>query len=762
MQQPILHQALQTAIRHHEAGRLAEAEHLYRQILTRQPNHAQSLHLLGVIAHQVGCHTEAVDLISRAIAILPDNDAAFHCNLGEAYRFLGQFDLAIAAYSRAIQLKPDYAAAYSNMGIVFNEKDRGDEAIRCFSRAIQLQPTTEAYNNLGIALAGLGRLDQAVAAYFRAIQMKPDSAEAFSNLANVYRHQGNFDEAFAAYARAISLKPQFVSAYVNYGSALIDRGQPGEAITVLSAAVRLHPADALVRNNLGIALNAQRKYDAAAAAFSEAIRLKSDYAPAWYNLANVRKEQGSLDSAIGLYLKAIELQPDYPEAFSNMGNARMAQGLLDDALACYDQSIALRPCDPALHGNRLYALHYHPSHDGRSILREHLAWGHLHARPLQLKIRPHENERSPDRRLRIGYVAPDFRDHCQSLFTIPLLSHHDRDHFEVLCYSGVLIPDAVTERIKRCADVWRNIAGMSDDAVAELIRQDKIDILIDLTLHMSGNRLLVFARKPAPVQVIWLGYPSTTGLATIDYRFSDPYLDPPDVNPPVQDEFYVERTLRLPDTFWCYDPLTSEPAVNDLPALAKGRITFGCLNNFCKVNETVLDLWAGVLKAVPDSRLMLLAAEGSHRQRTRESVAMRQIDPERIEFVEYRPRNEYLEHYHRIDIGLDTFPYNGHTTSLDSFWMGVPVVTLAGQTAVGRAGLSQLGNLKLTELIAPTPQQYVEIATRLAEDLPHLAELRGQLRGRMKASPLMDAERFARNIEAAYRQIWRHWCGERS
>ena len=757
MQQLILRDVLQNAIRHHEMGRLTEAERLYRQILTQQPNHAESLHLLGLIAHQVGRHADAVDLIGRAIAILPNN-AAFHCNLGEAYRSLGQFDLAIAAYLRAIRLKPDYAAAYSNLGIVFNVKDRGDEAINCFSKAIQLQPTTEAYNNLGIALAGLGRLDEAVASYLRAIQMKSDSAEAFSNLANVYNHQGRYENAFAAYSQAIRLKPAFVDAYVNFGGALLDRGQVGQAIAVLSAAVRLDSGNALAHNNLGIALHAQRKYEAAIAEFSEAIRLKKDYAQAYYNLGNVRKEQGSPDAAVALYLQAIELKPNYPEAFSNMGNARMAQGLLDDALACYDQSIALMRSDAQLHGNRLYALHYHPAFDARAILREHLAWNHLHGRPLQMKIRPHENDRSPERRLRIGYVAPDFRDHCQSLFTLPLLSHHDRDRFEVFCYSGVVVPDAVTDRIKGCADVWRNIVGMSDDAVADLIRQDKIDILIDLTLHMSGNRLLVFARKPAPVQVTWLGYPSTTGLSTIDYRFSDPYLDPRDVDPSVQDEFYVEQTVRLADTFWCYDPLTSEPAVNELPALGNRWITFGCLNNFCKVNENVLDLWAQVLIAVPNSRLILLAAEGSHRQRTLDSLARRQVDPQRIEFAGHRPRREYLEYYHRIDIGLDTFPYNGHTTSLDSYWMGVPVVTLAGQTAVGRAGVSQLTNLGLAELIAAESGRYLQIAVDLASDLPKLSGLRIGLRNRMSQSSLMDAPRFARNVEAAYRDMWHEWC----
>ena len=361
---------------------------------------------------------------------------------------------------------------------------------------------------------------------------------------------------------------------------------------------------------------------------------------------------------------------------------------------------------------------------------------------------------TPTAALRIGYVSPDFREHCQSFFTIPLLSNHDREAFEIFCYPHVRRPDAITERIRGCAEVWRSILGMTDDQAARIIREDRIDILVDLTMHMAHGRPLIFARKPAPVQVAWLAYPGTTGLSAMDYRLTDPYLDPPGLN----DQFYSETSIRLPDTFWCYDPLDAELAVNALPAQAHGHITFGCLNNFCKVNEQVLRLWAQVLKTVDRSRLMLLCPEGSHRQPLLDLLQREGISPDRIELLAFRPRPQYLELYHRIDVGLDTFPYNGHTTSLDSFWMGVPVVTLVGQTVVGRAGLSQLTNLGLTELIAQTPEQYIQIATDLAGDLPRLAELRRTLRARMQASPLMDAPRFARNVEAAYRQMWRNWC----
>ena len=303
-------------------------------------------------------------------------------------------------------------------------------------------------------------------------------------------------------------------------------------------------------------------------------------------------------------------------------------------------------------------------------------------------------------------------------------------------------------------DVWRNIVGIPDQQVAELIRSDQIDILVDLTMHMAKNRLLVFARKPAPVQVTWLAYPGTTGLSTMDYRLTDPYLDPPGAN----DSCYCEQSIRLPNTFWCYDPLCDQPLVNDLPALANRFITFGCLNHFCKVNDGVLTLWAKVLGAVKQSRLLLLAPRGQARDHVLEILSDQGIDESRVEFAIRLPFQQYLQLYNRIDLGLDPLPYNGHTTSLDAFWMGVPTITLIGKTVVGRAGWSQLYNLGLPELAAQTPVEFVKITVQLAEDLPRLQELRATLRARMRASPLMDGKLFASHVEQAYRQMWRKWC----
>ena len=289
-------------------------------------------------------------------------------------------------------------------------------------------------------------------------------------------------------------------------------------------------------------------------------------------------------------------------------------------------------------------------------------------------------------------------------------SAHDRRQFESFCYADVVRPDEISRRFRASADAWRDTTGLSDAQFAAGIAADRIDILVDLTLHMAHNRLMVFARKPAPVQVTFAGYPGTTGLAAIDYRITDPWLDPPGLPA----DCYAEESVRLPNSFWCYDPLENELAFNGLPAAAKGFVTFGCLNNFCKVNPPVLKLWAGVLKAVDRSQLTVLGGEGEHRQRTLDLLETEGVARDRVTFVARRPRPQYLKYYHGIDIGLDTVPYNGHTTSLDSLWMGVPLITLVGPTVVGRAGLSQLMNLGLVELIARSPEEYVRIAVEWA------------------------------------------------
>ena len=686
MAQRTIEQALQIAIQHHHAGQLAQAEQLYRQILVQQPNHADALHYMGVIARQAGRGDLAVDLIRQAIAIKP-NDPEARYNLGNALQDTGQLDDAIAAFRQAIALQPNYAEAHGNLSNALRNKGQLDEAIVTARQAIALKPNyPEAHNNLGVALKDKGQLDEAIVAFHQAIALKSDYAEAHSNLGVGLKARGQLDEAIVAFRRAIALRPNYARAHSNLGMGLKDRGQ--------------------------------------------------------------------LDEAMIACRQAIALEPRLPEAHSNLGNVLKDRGQLDEAMAAYRQAMARKPNYPEAHSNLICTLHYHPACDARTIVEEHRRWNRQYAAALKETIVPHMNDRDPGRRLRIGYVSPDFREHPVGRFLLPLLAHHDRNCVEVFAYAQVAVPDAMTQRMRACTDGWRSIVGLSDARVADLIRQDRIDILVDLAMHTAGNRLPVFARKPAPIQVTYLAYCSSTGLETIDYRLSDPYLDPPGMDESV----YSEQTIRLPESYWCYQPGVDAPDVGPLPALRQGHITFGCLNNFCKVSEPVLAAWAKLLRAVPNSQLLLHAYEGDHRRRVQERLAREGIEAKRVRFAGKAPLLDYFRLYHGIDIALDTFPYGGGTTTCDALWMGVPVVSLVGKTAVGRGGLSILSNVGLPELVVRSEEEYARIASALADDLPRLSDLRSALRQRMEHSPLMDAPRFARNIETAYRGMWRKWC----
>ena len=569
-----------------------------------------------------------------------------------------------------------------------------------------------------------------------------------------HHHAGRLAEAERAYHEILSTEPQRADAWHLLGVVAHQLGNHQAAAQQIGRALAIEPGRADFHCNLGAVEQALGKPDSAMASYHRALELAPDHTLAHNNLGNVLKDLGRLGEAVACYERALELEPDLTLAHNNLAVALTGRGELEAAIAAYRRAVELKPDFTAAHSNLLYTLNFSPGYDAHSLYEEHRLWAQRHAEPLARSILPHTNDRSPGRLLRVGYVSPDFRQHPVGLFVLPLLAHHDPGKIRVYCYASVARPDEITERCRAHAHVWRNVTGQSDEQVAQLIREDQIDILVDLTMHMPGNRLLAFARKPAPVQVTYLAYCGTTGLSTIDYRLTDPYLDPPERG----DRLYTEESIRLPETYWCYPDRGNDPAVGPLPAEKAGSITFGCLNNFCKVTAPAVDAWAGLLTALPQSRLLLHAYPGTHCERMREEFASHGVSAERVEFTGYLPTAEYLRAYDRIDIGLDPFPLGGGTTTCDALWMGVPVVSLAGETAVGRGGLSILSNLGLAELVARDAGSYVEIAVELARDRSRLAGLRAGLRERMRASPLLDAPRFARNVEAVYRLLWERWC----
>ncbi|MGA3066890.1 MAG: tetratricopeptide repeat protein [Tepidisphaeraceae bacterium] len=641
----------------------------------------------------------------------------------------GRFDPAEGQYKQVLAQDPNHAEALGQLGYLFFQTGRNDEAIAFLSRALDLKPASATFqNNLGLALFAAGNVDDAIAAYRQGIALRPDLAEIHNNLAD----------------------------------ALLARNQPADAVTEFELARVLRPDMPEIKNalahaqtNLGVHLHAQQRLDEAIAAHQKAVELRPDFPLALFNLGAALRAAGRLDDAIVAYRKCLALQPKYPAALNNLANALRDIGQLDAALVAYDQAItAAAGTDyDAPESNRLYTLYFHPDYDAPAILKEHQQWNRRRAAALGSAIAPHRNDRSPDRKIRIGYVSADFRDHPVGLALEPLLENHDHRQFEIVCFTNSEIEDAVTHRLRSCADHWLSIHSLTDRAAADLVRNEKIDVLIDLSLHMAHNRLLLFAQKPAPIQVTYLGYPGTTGLTTIDYRLSDAHLDPPG-----SDAAYTERTIRLPSTYICWRWSGADEPLSAPPAAKNGYITFGSLNTFCKVTKPTLETWGKLMSQVKGSRLILRAPPGLAAEWVRESLSRHGISPDRVEITGRMPWDQYVKLCQTQDIGLDPFPYPGHTTSLDSLWLGVPIITLRGNTAVARGGASILSNLNLSELIAGTPEQYIQIAQNLAGDLSRLADLRVGLRRRILQSPIADAPRFARDVEAAYRRMWHEWC----
>jgi len=705
---------LDQATAQHRAGDLVEARRLYECALGAAADDPRALFGLGLLDLQQGRLDDARARIERAIAVAP-GEARYRIGLGRTLAAAGEHRAAAAAYAGALTLHPLDPDARFGRATALQADGDALAAIAAYRAVLEVAPDhADALNNLGVLLCEAREFQDAEHSLRRALAAAPTHAPAAFNLARALQGQSRRDEAIAQYRRTLALRPDHTEALCNLGNLYRDTGAVDAAYDAYTRALRADPASVIAWNNLGCLL----------------------------------RSAGRLEDAERCLRRAIELAPRHAAAHDNLGSVLKDAGGIDEAVAAFRRAVELDPASPGIHGNLLYALSF-ASPRPEPILAEARRWGRKFGPtpPARDPIVP--AAAPPDRPLRIGYVSPDFREHCQALFILPLLSNHDRDSVRVTCYSDVVRPDDTTRRIAAHADEWRDTHELDDAALANRVRADAIDVLVDLTMHMAGGRPGLFARRPAPVQLCWLAYPGTTGNPAIDYRVSDPWLDPPG-----SDEHYVERTIRLPDAFWCYDPLATEPAVGPLPAIGNGFVTFGCLNNPCKLTDATLESWAGVLRALPTSRLRLLLPAGPRRAQRAAFLAARGVDPGRIEFLDYRPRAEYLRAYRAIDIGLDTFPYNGHTTTLDALWMGVPVVTRIGATCVGRGGWSQLRQLGLTRLAAADDAAFVATTLELAADPPALAALRAELRTRLDRSPLRDARRFARNLERAYRDAW--------
>ena len=619
-----------------------QAEAGYRSIHVSHPDHPEPLHLLGLIAHQQGNHQTAIDFIQHAISQHHRWPEASY-NLGIALFAQGRTSDAIAAYQQAIAFNPNFADAYNSLGNALKKTGELNAAAKAFDQAIIARPSfADAHNNLGNALRDLGQTAQAITAYRRAILLKPNYAEAFNNLAVTLHEAGEFDQAIANYRLALALKADYAEA----------------------------------ASNLGIALRQTGQLEASVASHAHAISIKPDWAEARSGLANALVLRGELDQAIAEFQIAVTLKPTLADAHYGLGKTFFDAGEVDRATKSLRDACGLEPQNISFASAMLYAMHYDPACSPEAITKAHIQWARKYAASLAKFPHP---ARSEHRRLRIGYVSPDFRNHPVGRFMLPLLQHHDRRAFEIFCYCDVLKPDAITARLRDHADHWHDTAKLDHQQLAELIHQHQIDILVDLTGHTTGSRLLTFARNPAAVQVSYLGYPGTTGMAEIDFRLTDSITDPPGST----EHYYSESLQRLPNTLWCYAEHEPAPPIAPPPSQQSGLITFGSFNNFAKVTDFMLELWARILQSIPNSCLFVKApamVSELARNRARKAFIARGIDAGRITLAGPQPdHTTHLAAYGQVDIALDTFPYHGTTTTCDTLWMGVPVITLAGQ-----------------------------------------------------------------------------------
>ena len=638
----------------------------------------------------------------------------------EHHRF-GRLSEAEGAYRQILDIEPGHADALHLLGVSFRQRGNIEAAVDFIEKAISASPSEPIYyNSLGCALESQGLVNEAVAGYRMALALKSDYAEAHFNLGTVLQAQGHLDEAAACYRQALATKPDFAAACSNLGNVLMDQG----------------------------------RLEDAAASYRKALALKPDFAEAHNNLGNVLQFQGCLAEAVASYRQALSSKPDFADAYNNLGNVLMDQGRLEEAAASYRKALAVKQDLPKAYSNLLFSLIHDENLTPSVCSAEHFAFAERFEGPLRADWQPHGNDRNPGRRLKVGFVSGDLRHHAMASFIEPVWTMLAPAAIELWVYSNHPIEDAVTQRLRRLVPHWHCVASMSDAMLADTVRAHGIDILIDLSGHTAHNRLLTFARKPAPVQATWIGYPGTTGLAAIDYlicdRFNAPYG--------LYERYYSEQFARLP-TVGAFAPAADAPPVNELPALKRGYVTFASFNRPSKLGEAVIAAWSYILQTLPSAHLTLGNVDDAALAESLKARFGRYgIVSDRLRFLPRMAVGAYLKAHHEVDILLDTWPYSGGTTTQHALWMGVPVVTLRGPSRAHCQSAAALARIGLAAWIADDVPGFVRIALERAQDLDALAALRRGMRTRWLSSPWRQPVSVARGLEAALRIMWQRWC----
>lgn len=666
----------------------------------------------------------------------------------------GQLDAARLLYEQCLREAPDDWRALTRLGLLRLQQRRFDVAAELLQRAITLNPANaEAHAWLAEAWRHEGKLEAAIASFQQALSINPDLAPACFNLGLALMERKELDAASASWVRFLQLRPGDSRVRRELAGVAVAQGNLGQAASWLAQHLGRFPADVRAASELGAIYLRQGEPDAALRVLRSALEVEPDNAQVVYQAAIAFERQAHLQSAIEWLQRAARLAPGRADIQNSLAVAHHNFAQHEEALAHYRKALAIEPDFAEVHSNLLMALHY-VDEDCETVYREHLAWAAQHAgRIVPASHDSFANPRDADRRLRIGYVSPRFCAGPIARLLLPLLAEHDHARFHVTCYAVSDVHDAVTDEMRSHADAWREASALDDVALRDLIREDAIDILVDLAGHCPGHRLRVFAHRAAPVQMTWLDYSNTTGLRAMDYFVGDA-VQTSQGSP----QRFTEEVVRLPDTRLCYGPLPGLPELVTPPAARKGYVTFGCINRLSKLNPTLIAAWSEILNAVAGSRLLLKAtayASEEVRGAVRTRFARNGITAERLDFRAYSDEAQMMAEYGDIDICLDPFPYNGSTTTCDALTMGVPVVTLAGAALAARAGLMFLTACGMQDWVAHSMREYVRLACDAAQDVPRLAALRPRLRARFLASPVCDAPRFARAFEDIYREVWR-------
>ena len=733
-------------------GRSREALERWDQLLALAPATPTALLNRGLVLQDLQRLGDALASFDQALALDPACSDA-HLARSRVLRLEGRKETALDAVQVVLDAQPDRIEALRDRAGLLMELGRAAEAMACHDRLRELQPDSVVVHlDRGNALMGLHRCREALASYDRALALDPQHLDGLMNRGTALLGLQRPQEALASYDRVLALDPEHVETHLNRGNALLALGQPREALASFDCALALRPDYPEALLNRAHALLPLKLPLEAVASCDRALALKPDCVGALVNRGTALLDLKRPAEALASFEAALALQPAYPDLLMNRGTALHLLARHREAIASYDQALALDPGHARAHSNKIYLLDFIPEVGFLEHQLERRSYFHAHAGRYAHQPGVQPADPDPDRRLVLGYVSADFKHHSAASCFLPILQRHDHEAFQVNCYSGVLVEDDWTRRFQQHADVWRPTSGLSDEELAARIRADGVDILVDLSGHSKGNRLLTFARRPAPVQVTAWGHGGGTGLPMIDYQFTDPVSIPPQFR-----TLFAEAAWDLPCCI-TFEAPGFAPPVPGLPALARGHVTFGSLNRFTKVTPVVLQLWARILRAVRGSRLLLKDARfdaASGRQEVLAALQRQGIREDRVDFLGFSSHEDHLAAFSSVDIVLDSFPQNGGITTWEALWMGAPVVATLGNKLASRISGAILHALGLGAWVGQDEEAYVSIATGMAADLAGLASFRAGIRARIQASSAGNPERYTRAVEAAYRAMWR-------